>query len=211
MSAAAGQGAAGRDARGRSRTPLMVGIGCATAAILLWLAATAGGVAYLALERRAAEASTETFDSGRFSFDHPVGWFETPQTANAPHPAQVVALQNDDQSRYVTVLDMQGTMTAEDECAANAELIDAQGFGSVRNDVIGDREVAGRDAVHHRAVSTGRDDEFSSSVIDTWCIQKPDGVVLFVAQAQSDDPDPVPMPEAPEILDSWQWSSADAD
>lgn len=208
MSAVGGQGIGGHGGRQRSRAVVPLVIGCGTVMILLWLAATAGGIAYLVLDRRAQEASLATFDSGRFSFDYPVDWFESPQSPNAPHPAQVVELQNEDQSKYVTVLDMQGTMTAEDECAANAQLIDDQGLGSVQNEVIGEREVAGRDAIHHRAVSTGQEGDLTSSVLDTWCIQKPDGVVLFVAQAQSNEADPAPMPEAPAILDSWQWASA---
>lgn len=213
MSAMGGQGAPGPAAavqggRRRARGLVMVGIGCATVVTLLWLAATAGGVAYLVLDRRAQQASLATFDSGRFRFDYPVEWFAPPRSPNAPHPDQLVELQNADRTKYVTVLDMQGTMTAQDECESNSRRIEDQGLGSVQNEVIGEREVAGRHAIHHRAVATGQEGELTSSLLDTWCIQKPDGVVLFVAQIQSNEVEPAPMPEATEILDSWQWASA---
>lgn len=187
------------------RIPLLVAIGCLTAAVLLVLATTAGGITYLVLEKRVAEATT-TFHGATYTFEHPVDWAETTTGAELPDPDQVLELRSSDETKYVTVLDRTGPITPEDACAEVGVIADQQGLGTEQNEVIGTREVDGRDALHHRAVTTALEGDFTSSVVDTWCITKPDGVVLFVAQTFSDDARPVPMPDTKDVLDSWQWT-----
>lgn len=190
------------------RVPVLVTIGCLTTAMLLALATTAGGITYLVLEKRAAEATT-TFHGATYTFEYPVNWMETTTGAELPDPDQVLELQSSDETRYVTVLDRTGPMTTEEACAQVGDLAGQQGLGTTQNETIATREVDGREALHHRAVATDLDGDFASSVIDAWCIPKPDGVVLFVAQSSSDEDRPHPMPEADDILDSWQWTTGE--
>lgn len=189
----------------RLTVALLLSIGCLTASVLLLLATTAGGITYLVLQKRAAEATT-TFTGATYAFGYPVDWHRTTTGVELPDPDQVLELRNDDTTKYVTVLDRSGAMSAAGECSDATARTDSQGLGTDQNEVIGARDVDGREALHHRAVATDLDGEHSSSVVDTWCIPKPDGVVLFVAQTFSDDDSPESMPDAERILDSWEWT-----
>ena len=190
------------------RTPLLVAIGCLTASVLLVLASTAGGITYLVLEKRAAEATT-TFHGATYDFEYPVDWTETITGAELPDPDQVLELRSSDETKYVTVLDRTGPITPTGACTEVGDIADEQGLGTEQNEVIATRDVAGREALHHRAVTNDLDGDFASSVVDTWCITKPDGVVLFVAQTFSDDSHPVSMPDSKDVLDSWQWTAGE--
>lgn len=190
------------------RVPLLVAIGCLTASMLLVLATTAGGITYLVLEKRAAEATT-TFHGATYTFEYPVDWTETTTGAELPDPDQVLELRSSDETKYVTVLDRAGSMTAEDVCTGVGDIADEQGLGTTQNEVISTRDVAGREALHHRAVTTDLDGAFASSVVDTWCIPKPDGAILYVAQTFSHDTHPVSMPDSKDVLDSWTWTFED--
>lgn len=190
------------------RVPLLVAIGCLTASVLLVLATTAGGITYLVLEKRAAEATT-TFHGATFDVEYPVDWTETTTGAELPDPDQVLELRSSDETKYVTVLDRTGPITPTGACTEVGDIADEQGLGTEQNEVIATRDVAGREALHHRAVTTDLDGDFASSVVDTWCITKPDGVVLFVAQTFSDDSHPVPMSETKDVLDSWRWTAGE--
>lgn len=187
------------------RVPLLMAIGCLTASMLLVLATTAGGITYLVLEKRAAEATT-TFHGATYTFEYPVDWTETTSGVEMPDEDQVLELRSSDETKYVTVLDITWPLTIEDACIVVGDNADEQGLGTTQNEVIATRDVAGREALHHRAVATDLDGDFTSSVMDSWCITKPDGVIVFVAQTFSDDSDPVSMPDSKDVLDSWKWT-----
>lgn len=206
MDTAASPGAAntGRGAK--------VALCCALVGVIVLVTAIAGGITYLVISQNQAqeraEAAVSTFEGSGFRFDYPVEWTEAAPEVGIQNPEQVVELEDDGRYTYLTVLDKHGVLAVEDVCAENAELIDSQGLGEDMNEVIGERDVDGRNALHHRAITVEREDNGRPSLIDTWCIPKPDGVVLLVIQTFVDhgaDDEPQPSPDAEAILDSWEW------
>lgn len=191
------------DGPGRVRA----GLCCGITAVLVLLTGIAGGLTFLVISQLQEEPTTATFEGKSYRFEYPKEWSEVPPRAEVPNPDQVLELEDAEGDRYVTVLDMQGAMTAEEACQDNAEHIDRQDLGQEQNEVIGSRDIGGRTAIHHRAITLETEKGKRATLLDTWCIPKPDGVILFVAQTFSDDGRPAPMPEAGPILDSWVWTT----
>lgn len=189
----------------RSRRRWILAVARCTAALLLLFAATVGGIAYLVMDRRADEASRTTYTTERYSFEHPVEW--TPPSAPSPTrpEQQTLELGSADGTRYVTVLDFQGAQQADAICESNEELIHSQGLDSVSGEVVGERDVDGRTAIHHRAAADGLQEEHPASVLDTFCVQRPDGVTMIVLQHLGEDTSIGSMPELEGILGSWNW------
>lgn len=190
----------------RPRRGRLVLISCATALMLLLLAATVGGIAYLLLSERAARTEHRT---EYYSFEYPGDWSEAESVHAESAEEQVLAVEDGAGTRRLVLLERRDGTGAEDACASHEIQIDLQGIGTHQNQVVGTEQVGGRDAVHHRAVARGTSGDFGSTVVDAWCMDTPEGSVVLVAQTLAEGEDAQTMPEAQQILDSWEWTPHD--
>lgn len=193
-------------ATGRPRRRLLLLVACATTLALLAVGGIVGGIAYLVLDRRADEASRTTVETEYFSFEHPSSWRPVAPTVTETAEEQVLTVESPDGTRRLVLLEFRDGSTPEETCEMQEELVDQQGLGTHQNEIVGEREVDGRTAIHHRSVARGVAGEFSSTVIDTLCLPTPEGSVALVAQSISRDDDADTMPELDTILASWTWT-----
>lgn len=212
MSAAQGQQAPrGAPVPGPTRPrrgPLLL-VACLTALVLLLLAGTVGGFTYLLLDRRAEEASRTTYATEYYSFAYPSAWHEVSSAHAEPAEEQVLTVENAEETRRLVLLDRRDGTDAESSCEMHTIQIESQGLGTHQNEVVGTEEVGGREALHHRAVARGLSGEFSSTVLESWCMDTPEGSVVLIAQALSEDEDAQTMPEAEQIVAGWTWTPHD--
>jgi hypothetical protein len=177
--------------------------------VLLLLAGAVGGFTYLFLDRRAEEASRTVYETEYYSFAYPSDWQEVPSAHADPAEEQVLTVENAEETRRLVLLDRRDGTDAEESCEIHTIHIESQGIGTHQNEVVGTEEVGGREALHHRAVARGLSGELGSTVLDSWCMDSPEGSVVLIAQAFSEDDDAQTMPEAQRILDSWTWTPHD--
>lgn len=190
------------------RGPLLF-VACGTALVLLLLAGTVGGLTYLFLDRRAEEASRTTYETEYYSFAYPSDWHEVPSAHAEPAEEQVLTVENAEETRRLVLLERRDGTDAEGSCERHSIQIESQGLGTHQNEVVGTEEVGGREALHHRAVARGLSGEFGSTVLDSWCMDTPEGSVVLIAQALSEDEDAQTMPEAEQIVGGWTWTPHD--